>query len=106
MARPQQSTIIKASDSQNCNSTRTYGPGKKNFQSTKHVKSKVEVEEDIDFYLETESMKTHVLCATIIPFNLNIKGFSYISGAFPHKSRRGNLYFMVMYDYDRSAILA
>ena len=29
MARPQKSTIVKASDSQNCNIPRTYVPGKK-----------------------------------------------------------------------------
>ena len=44
MARPQQSTIVKAPASQNCNSPRTYAPGKKNLQSTKNVKPEVEIE--------------------------------------------------------------
>ena len=51
-------------------------------------------------------MKTHELCKTIVPFNLNIKVFSYLSGAFPHKSSRVNVYVMVMYDYDSNAIMA
>ena len=50
-------------------------------------------------------MNTHELCATITPFNLKRKGFSDITGAFPHKSSRGNLYVMVMYDYDSNSIL-
>ena len=51
-------------------------------------------------------MNTHELCATIIHLNINRKGFSYLTGAFPHKSSRGNLYVMVMYDYNSNAILA
>ena len=45
------------------------------------------------------------MCATIIPFNMKIKGFSDLTGAFPHKSRRVNLYFVVMYYYDSNIIL-
>ena len=51
-------------------------------------------------------MTTHELCATIIPFNIKIKGFSDLTGIFPHKSSRGNLYAMVMYDHDSNVILA
>ena len=65
----------------------------------------MEVDEDSNFYPDTESVNTHELCATIIPFNINRKGFSDINGAFPHKSSRGNLYVIFMYDYDRNAIL-
>ena len=50
-------------------------------------------------------MKTHELCSKIIPFNTKIKGFSDITGAFPHKSSRGNLCVMVMYDYESNTIL-
>ena len=51
-------------------------------------------------------MKTHELCATIIPFNIKVKGFNDITGAFPHNSIRGNLYVMVVYGYDSNEILA
>ena len=50
-------------------------------------------------------MKTHEICATLIPFNLKRKGFSDFTGAFPHKSSRGNFYVMYMYDYDSNEIL-
>ena len=106
MARPQQSTIVQVSSSHNCNSLRTYVSGEKNLQSTKPVTSEVEVEEDRDFYPESETVKAHELCATIGPFSLNRKGFSDITGAFPHKSSRGHLYVMVLYDYDSNEILA
>ena len=66
----------------------------------------MEIEEDSNFYPEKEKVKTHELCTTIIPFNMKRKGFINITGAFPHKSNRGNLYVMVMYDYDSNAILA
>ena len=51
-------------------------------------------------------MKNHELCETINPFNLKRKGFSDLTGAFPHNSSRGNVYVMVMYDYDSNTILA
>ena len=50
-------------------------------------------------------MKTHELCAAIIPFNINRKGFSDLPGAFPHKSTSGNLYVMALYECDSNAIL-
>ena len=106
MARPQQSTIVKSSVSQHCSSPSTYGPGKKNHQSTKYVKSEVEIDKYRDFYPDLETVKTHELCATIIPFDLNRKGFSDITGAFPHKSSRGDLYAMVLCDYDINTILS
>ena len=65
----------------------------------------MEVEEDSDFYPEAETVKTHELCATIIPFNIKRKGFSDLTGALPHKSSRGKFYVMVMYDYDSNEIL-
>ena len=79
---------------------------RKNLQSKKHVKSEVEVEEDRIFYPDAETVKTHELCATIIPLNINRKGFSDLTGALPHKSSRGNVYVMVLYDYDSNAILS
>ena len=51
-------------------------------------------------------MMTNELCETIIHFNINRKCFSDLTGDFPHKSRRGNLYVMVMYDYDINTIMA
>ena len=106
MASPQQSTIIKESTSQNCNSLMTHVSGEKNLQYKKHLKSEVEVEEDSNFYLDAETLKTNDLCATITSFNLNTKVFSDLIGALPHKSSRGNFYVMVMYDYDSNAIMA
>ena len=106
MARPQQSTIVKAYASQNFNNLRTYWPGNKNLQYTKHVKSEVEVEEYSNFYPDSETVKTHELCATIIYFNLKRKGLSDLTSAFPHKSKIWNLYVMVLYDYDSNIILA
>ena len=79
---------------------------RKNLQSTKHVKSEVEVEEDRNYYPDSEKAKTHELCATITPLNPKRKGFSDLTGALPHNSRRGNLYVMVLYDYDRNKILS
>ena len=66
----------------------------------------MEVEEDRNFYLDAESVNTHDLCATIIPFNLKRKGFSDTTSAFLHKSSGRNFYVMVMYDHDSNAILA
>ena len=79
---------------------------RKNLQSTKSVKSEVQFDEDRYFYPDAESVKTRELCATIIPFNIKIKSFSDLTSAFPHKSSRGNLSVVVMYDYDRNSILA
>ena len=62
---------------------------RKNLQSTKNVKSEVEVEKDSNFYPDAESVKTHEMCATIIPFNIKRNGFSDITGNFLHKSSRG-----------------
>ena len=66
----------------------------------------MEIEEDKDDYSDIETVKTHELCATIITVNIKITGFSYLTGAFPHKSSRGNLYVMVIYDYDINTILS
>ena len=65
----------------------------------------MEFEEDKYFYPDAETLKTHELCVKIIPFNLKRKGFSDLTDAFPHKSIRGNLHVMVLYDYDSNAIL-
>ena len=107
IARLQQSTFffVKASASQDCDNPRTYGPVKKNLQSTKHVKWELEVEEDSNFYPDEETVKTHELYATIIPLNINRKVSIDLTAAFPHKSSRGNFYVMVMYDYDSNTIL-
>ena len=53
-----------------------------------------------------DSVKTHKVCATIIPFNNNSKGFSDITGYLPHKNSRENFYVMVVYDFGSTAILA
>ena len=53
-----------------------------------------------------ESVKKHNYCSTIIPFNNNQKGFSYIIGHFHHKYSRGNLYVMVVYYFGSNTILA
>ena len=66
----------------------------------------MEFEEDSSFYSVTETVNTHELCVTIILFNFKKKGFSDLTGTFPKKSSRGNLYVMVLYDYDSNAILA
>ena len=64
------------------------------------------VEEDSDLYPDADTVKTYDMCATIIPFNLNIKGFIDLTGDLPHNSRRGNLYAVVLYYYDSNTILA
>ena len=50
-------------------------------------------------------MKKNELCVAIVLFNIKRKGFSDLTKDFPHKSRRGNLYVMVIFDYDSNAIL-
>ena len=65
----------------------------------------LEIEENSDFYTEKEKMKTHELCATIFRFSMKIKGFINLTGTIPHKSSRGNLYVVFMYDYDSNSIL-
>ena len=79
---------------------------RKNIQSKNQVKPDLEIEEDKYFYPDIETVKTHELCATIIPFYINRKGFNGLPGAFPHKSIQRNLYVMVMYEYDSNAILS
>ena len=66
----------------------------------------MEVDEDRHFYPDAEIVKKHEIFPTIISFNLKINGFSDLTGAFPHKSIRGNLYVMVMYDCDSNVILS
>ena len=66
----------------------------------------MEVGEYKYFYPDIEIMNTHELCETIVPFNINRKGFSNLTGVFSHKSSRGNLYVTVLYEYDSNAILA
>ena len=78
---------------------------RKKLKSTKHIKPELEVEEDSDFHLDSESVKTHELCATTTPFNIRRKGFSDITEASPHNSSRGFFFVMVMYDYDSNTIL-
>ena len=77
-----------------------------NLQSTKRVKSGLELEEDREFYPDIETVKTHKFWKTIIPFNIKRRVFSDLTAAFPQKSSRWNLYVMVLYDYDSNAILA
>ena len=55
---------------------------------------------------DIEIVKTHEFYATIIPFNMNRKVLSNLNGSLSHKSSRGNLDVMVIYDYDSFAIIA
>ena len=70
------------------------------------VKSELDIEEDKYLYLIMESVKTHEVCATIIPSNTKKKCFNELTGSFPHKYSHGNLYGMVVYDFDSNEILA
>ena len=106
MSRPQESTIVKHIPPSISTALGNLDQEHKNLQSKKQVKYELDIEEDKYFYPDIETVKTHELCATIIPFNINIKGFSYLTGTSPHKSILGNLYFMVMYDYDSNSILS
>ena len=63
---------------------------RKNLQYTKHEKSEGGVEEDSDFHFDAEIVKTHDVCATIIPLSLKRKVFSDLTGALPHKTSRGH----------------
>ena len=82
------------------------GQEHKNLQSTKQVKSELDVEEDKYFYPYIETLNTHDLFAKIIPFNIKIKGFSNLSRFFPNKSSRVNVYVMFLYEYDSNAVLS
>ena len=70
------------------------------------VKFEFDIEESKYFYPITMSVKTHKVCATIIPSNTKKKNFSYLTVTFPHKSIRGNLYVMVVYYFGSNTILA
>ena len=70
------------------------------------VKYELEIEEDKDFYPIMENVKTHKVCTEIIPFNTKRKVFSDLKGAFLHKSRRRNLYVMVIYGFGSNAIIS
>ena len=52
-----------------------------------------------------DSMKKKKVHATIMTLENKRKVFSALLGAFLHKSSHGNLYAMVVYDYDRNRIL-
>ena len=54
----------------------------------------------------TRTKKQKKLCATTISLNIKRKGFRDLTGVLPHKSNRGNLYVIVMYDYDSNVILS
>ena len=66
----------------------------------------MDIEEDKEFYPIMESVKTHKVCAKIIPFNANKKGFSDLTVAFLHKSSCENSYVMAVYDFDSNVILS
>ena len=70
------------------------------------MKTELDIYEDKYFYPIMEGVKTHLICVNIIPFNTNKKGFSDITVSFPHKLICGNLYVMVVYDFDSNAILS
>ena len=64
------------------------------------VKTELEIEEDKYLYPIMESIKTHEVFEIIIPFNTKKEVFSDLIGSFPHKSSRGNLNVMVVYDFE------
>ena len=97
MNRPQKSTIVKTFTSHNCNRFRTSVSRAQEPPVKNPVKTELEIEEDKYFYPDTETAKTHEFCTPIIVFNIKIKGFSDLTGAYPHNSSRENLYAMVMY---------
>jgi hypothetical protein len=85
-----------------------------NLQSTKSKVSPLQflpsintdvLSEDEDFAPAPSSTKTFDVCGTIIPFVATRTGYHDLTGAFPHKSSRGNQYIFVLYDYDGNAIL-
>ena len=61
--------------------------------------------EDKDFASAISNTKTFDVCGAIIPFVATITGYHDLTGAFPHKSSRGNQYIYLFYDYDVNAIL-
>ena len=61
--------------------------------------------EDEDFAPTISNTKTFDVCGTIIPFVETRTGYHELTGAFPHKSSRGNQYIFVLYDYDGNEIL-
>ena len=55
--------------------------------------------EDEDFSPDISNTKTFDVCGTIIPFVVTRTGYHDLTGAFPHKSSRGNqyiFYFMII----------
>ena len=64
---------FKTSTAQYCNCLRKSLSGEKKLQSTKQVKSEVEIEEDKYFYPVMDTVKAHKVCVTIVPFNTEKK---------------------------------
>ena len=85
---------------------------RKNLQSTKPVKIKIEPldhEQDADEFSpepESPNKKTFECFATIVDNSSSGKAYHDLTGQFPHTSTRGNKYLLVHYDYDSNAILA
>ena len=63
------------------------------------------ISEDEDFAPTISNTKKFDICGTIIPFVATRTGYHDLTGAFPHKSSRGNKYIFVLYDYDGNEIL-
>ena len=60
-----------------------------------------------DFFLpqdENNQQSNHV-CGVLTPFTQLKRAYSDQMGRFPYKSSRGKEYLLILYDYDRNAIL-
>ena len=77
---------------------------RKNVQSTKNNENEI----DLDFFPPSDipNQKVNEICAALMPFTPQEKGYADLTGRFPYRSTRGNQYFLVICDYDSNAILA
>ena len=74
----------------------------KNLQSTK---IRIKQEDESSDYAPSYHSKTQNCFAILTDFHELKKAYLDLTGKFPHKSSRGNQYFLVVYDYDSNAIL-
>ena len=72
---------------------------RKNLQSTK-------IPASILPSLDTPPIKSYECFAMIQDYNTMHRGFSDLTGRFPHTSARGNKYILMVYDSDSNAILS
>ena len=80
LARTQKSNIVKHLTPSIATALGHIEQERKNLQSKKQVKYKLDIDEDKYFNPDMETVKAHELCATIIPFNAKIKGFIDLTG--------------------------